>query len=253
MAILHTEAFVLKRAPFRETSLLVTLFTRSAGKIKVLVKGARKDKSALLAALEPFSHIAVVYYEKVKSGVHLASSVSILNSHSTLRRCLDRMSYASYVTELVDLLFGSDDPDDEVFNLLANAYELLERSSPAVVARVFEVKALEHVGWLPVLARCVLCRTDVVHQVFFNSRNGGILCAQCNRREPGSVPISKGTLRSLLFFKEHELEEAVKLRLGRSTERELACIGERFLNYHCDRTLKSPRFIAEVQPILKKS
>ncbi|OGX05233.1 MAG: DNA repair protein RecO [Omnitrophica bacterium RIFCSPLOWO2_12_FULL_50_11] len=252
MAILATEAFVLKRSPFRETSLLATLFSRTAGKMKILVKGVRRDKNALAAVLEPFSHISVVYYEKVKSDVHLASSVGIVDPYSTLRRQLDRMSYASYITELVDTLFGFGDPHDEVFHLLAHAYRLLERCSPPVVARVFEVKILEQVGWLPVLTRCVLCGSDAARQVFFSPRNGGIICALCDRGEPGSVPISQGTLRSLLFFKDHEIQEAVKLRIGRLTERELERIGERFLKYHLDYALRSPRFIAEVQPMFKR-
>jgi len=200
MAIRTTEAFVLKRRPFRESSLLVTLFSRTAGKIKILIKGIRKDKKPRMAACEPFSHVSVVYYEKLKSDIHLGSSISILDSYAVLRDRLDRMSYASYITELVDTLFGPHDPHEDVYDLLGESYRLLHQCRAPKVARVFEVKVLEKVGWLPVLTQCAVCGRREPGKIYFSPRQGGIICADCDRGEPHTMAISSGTLRSLLFF-----------------------------------------------------
>lgn len=252
MAIRREETFVLKRSSLRETSLLVTFFSRGAGKIKGLVKGARREKNPISARFEPFSHLSVVYYEKLKSDTHLISETAVINSNSFLRDRLDLFSYASYATELVDALFGIHDPHPEVFDLLANCFSLFSTASPACLARVFEVKILEHAGLLPVLTHCVLCGETELEQAFFSPKQGGLICLKCDRGEPGTMRISNGTIQSLLYFMRSSMEQAVKLRLGQQTERELERIGERFLQYRLDYPLRSSHFLAELKPLLKK-
>ena len=49
--------FVLHTYPFKETSLVVELFTREFGRISAVAKGARRPRSAMReACYSPFSH-----------------------------------------------------------------------------------------------------------------------------------------------------------------------------------------------------
>src|SRR5688572_847056 len=52
-------AFVLHSYPFRETSLVVELFTRDFGRVAVVAKGARRPKSSLRGILLAFQPISV--------------------------------------------------------------------------------------------------------------------------------------------------------------------------------------------------
>lgn len=47
-------AYVIHRRPWRETSLLVDLFTLNHGRLSVVARGASGSKSALKAQLQPF-------------------------------------------------------------------------------------------------------------------------------------------------------------------------------------------------------
>lgn len=252
MAIRREEAFVLKRMPLRETSLLVTFFSRDAGKIKGLVKGARREKNPIVARFEPFTHLAVVYYEKLRSDTHLISETAVLNSNSFLRDRLGLFSYASYFAELVDALFGIHDPHPDVFDLLASSFQLFRSVSPTDVVRVFELKILESAGFLPVLNHCVSCGETQLNQAFFSSKQGGILCPKCDRGESGTIRISKGAIQSLLFFLRSKIDQAVKLRLSQQTEKELEKISEKFLQFRLEYPLRSSRFLSELKPVLKK-
>ncbi|OGW87033.1 MAG: DNA repair protein RecO [Omnitrophica bacterium RIFCSPHIGHO2_02_FULL_46_11] len=252
MAICREEAFVLKRVPLRETSLLVTLFSRGAGKIKGLAKGVRREKNSLAGRFEPFTRLSIVYYEKLKSDTHLISDATVLASNALLRDSLDRFSYSSYLVELVDALFGAHDPHPEVFNLLASSFSLLATVPVMYVARVFEVKALEMAGLLPILNHCVLCGKTDLERAFFSSKQGGLVCPRCDRGETATIQISKGTIQSLLFFLKNDIEQAVKLRLSLQTEKELERTSQHFLQYRLEYPLRSTRFLAEVKTLLKK-
>ena len=252
MAIRRDEAFVLKRIPLRETSLLVTLFSREAGKIKGLAKGVRREKNPLAGRFEPFTRLSIVYYEKLRSDTHLISDATVLASNASLRDSLDRFGYGSYFVELMDSLFGMHDPHPDVFILLGNSFDLLSTAPAMRVARVFEVKLLERAGLLPILDHCVLCGKTELERAYFSSKQGGLVCSNCDRGESATIEISKGTIQTLLFFLKNTIEQAVKLRLGPQTEKELARISEQFLQYRLEYPLRSARFLAEIKPLLKK-
>ncbi|MBI1977149.1 MAG: DNA repair protein RecO [Candidatus Omnitrophica bacterium] len=253
MAIRRDEVFVLKRIPLRETSLVVTVFGREGGKFKVLAKGVRKEKNPLTARFEPFTHLSMVYYEKLKSDVHLVSEAAILNSNAPLRERLDRFTYASYMTELIEVLFGAHDPNPEAFDLLSQALRLLYDTLPNRVACAFQFKAFEIAGLVPLLNACANCGTTSLNKTFFSSRQGGVICRSCEHGAGGAIPISKGTVRTLMFFLKSGLEQAVKVELGPQTQGELERIGNRFLAFRLEHPLRSAHFLTELKPILKSS
>ena len=50
-------AYVLHSRPYRETSLLVDLFTLEQGKISAVARGARRAGSRMRATLQPFQSL----------------------------------------------------------------------------------------------------------------------------------------------------------------------------------------------------
>ena len=55
MALVESEAIVLRTYPLREADLLVTLFTRGEGKIRGVARSAKKSKRRFGGALEPMT------------------------------------------------------------------------------------------------------------------------------------------------------------------------------------------------------
>lgn len=56
MIIFNTQGIVLKSVRYEENDIILTLFTRKLGKIAVLAKGAKKNKSSLLSSSQLFSY-----------------------------------------------------------------------------------------------------------------------------------------------------------------------------------------------------
>ena len=251
MAIKKVEAIVLKRIPIRESSILATFFSRENGKFRGLIKGVRREKNPLGARFEPFTHLSVVYYEKIRSDTHLVSETVVLNANAYMRERLSLFGYGSYLTELVDVFFDLYDPYPDVFDLLQDSFKLLVDYPASIIFRTFEVKLFQTIGLLPILNHCVLCRKEWLDQCYFSPRQGGIICPSCDRGEPGTIKISQGTIQSLLYLLKTDIAQAVKLSLTPQSQKELAFIHHKFLQYRLEYPLKTPKFLAEIKPLLQ--
>ena len=60
----HQPAFLLSATPWRETSLLVELFSRDYGRVALVARSARKRQSELRGVLVPFVPVCVSWYGK---------------------------------------------------------------------------------------------------------------------------------------------------------------------------------------------
>ena len=59
-------AFVLHTYPFKETSLVVELFTQNFGRVAATAKGARRPRSALRGMLQSFQPLSATWSGKLE-------------------------------------------------------------------------------------------------------------------------------------------------------------------------------------------
>ena len=151
MAIQKTEAIVLRRQEVRETSLMLTAFSRHLGKFQGLAKGVRGGRAAVPWYLEPLTLQSVVLYERRRSPWVLVSACDLLDGFEAVRRDLTRTAYATYCLDLVDGMTGVADPHPEIFEALLAVLKGLESpdADPASLARFLEVHLLRASGLLP--------------------------------------------------------------------------------------------------------
>lgn len=253
MAIQKAEAFVLKTQPFRSSSLIITFFTKPFGKLKGIAKGVRREREVRGALFELFTHLEIVFYEKIRSELHLVSEASMLDSHDTLRMNLESVTYASYFSELTDCLSEVHDPHEGIFNLLAFSYKFLPSVPPEKLSRLFEIKLLREIGWIPYVEGCIECQKQDMAKGFFSIRQGALYCAECARSEQDARPLSPEALAALRYFAEQPLEQAIKFRVLPHTEKELSQLIGQFLQYRLGTPLQTRRFLDKIKPVLNLS
>jgi DNA repair protein RecO (recombination protein O) len=151
VAIQKTEAIVLRRQEVRETSLMLTAYSRHLGKFQGLVKGVRGSRAAVPWYLEPLTLQSVVLYERRRSPWVLVSACDLLDGFEPVRRDLARTAYATYMLDLVDSMTGFHDPHPEIFEALLSVLRGLEspEADPATLARFLEIHLLRASGLLP--------------------------------------------------------------------------------------------------------
>jgi len=140
-------AFVLHARPWRETSLLLELFTRDQGRVGAVARGVRGPrKQPLRAALQPFVPIAVDYAQRGElaqlNGAEPRAGAAVLVG--------DRLMAGLYLNELVLRLLPRGDAHAALFERYAHALtELAGAGSLAWCLRRFERDLLEQLGFAP--------------------------------------------------------------------------------------------------------
>lgn len=254
MAVQKSECFILRKTPLRETSWIVTCLTSAFGKMRGVVKGARKEKSNWASSCELFTKANVVFFEKTRSHLHLITDLSILESHERLRSNFSSLTYAFYFSELLDELLEENHPQPKVFELLSEAVDMLEgkAGSYEMIARVFEIRLLRLLGILPRFSGCLECGNSLEGRIYFSSSEGGILCEICRSGRRAGFAISRGCVRVIDFMMKSDPRIAIRVKLGIQIRKELAEVSRQFIEYRLDRELKSLRFISQVGFVLDR-
>ncbi|MBI4971806.1 MAG: DNA repair protein RecO [Candidatus Omnitrophica bacterium] len=190
MAIQKTEALVLKKFDFRDTSLIVTLFTRDFGKMKVVVKGVRKEGSSDLVHFEVLNHIDIVFYEKARAELHLLSESFLIDPILELRNSFRTYTFGCYLAELVDALFEIHEPSPKIFDFLLETLKRITSRNISCEVLKFELGILKAAGLSPGINACVRCAKSSDSRWSWSPRQGGLLCGACAIREAKIFPVS---------------------------------------------------------------
>lgn len=247
MPIQKSEALVLRRQDLRETSLIVTFYTRDFGKIKGIMRGVRGARAQLPGgALQLFALDSIIFYERKRGDIYTVSQCDLVEFFNPLRESLERLSYAAYIMELLDSVTSLGDVHPEVFDLAVNSLRLMTgESSARRVARIFEIKLLSLLGIMPELTRCSICGSGLYGEIRFSYRHGGLICPKCAAVDRGAQPILAGTIKFIEHVRNYDFEKVARVKVASEVGRELEQILRKFLDYHIERRLKTVEFIKE--------
>ncbi len=249
MAIQKTEAIVLKNQDIRETSLLVTFFTRNFGKIQGIMKGIRGNRGKINNSLQSFTHSNIVFYERKRGSLHTISQCDLKDFFGNLRKDLKKTAYAYYFSELIQGFLQLHDKNEDIFNLLLNSLIALdeEKIDTEIVARIFELQLLSLSGFKPKIDCCLKCSNKVKDKAFFSFNGGGLLCAGCVLNEREAVTITHDALFFIHLLESKKLSELLHLKIASSLKKELALVLHQFMQVHSGKKFRSLRFIKQIE------
>jgi DNA repair protein RecO (recombination protein O) len=147
----HNEpGFVLHAYPYRETSLVVEVLTRRAGRMAMLARGARRPRSSLRGILLAFQPLRLSWSGATElvtlTGAEWAGSATPLAGTGLM--C------GFYLNELVLKLLAREDPHEALFDAYASSLaRLAAGEAHAPVLRAFERRLLAELGYAPLLDR----------------------------------------------------------------------------------------------------
>ena len=235
---LHTaEAIVLRRYPFRETSVTLSCLTDQFGKLKGLVKGLRAQPNRYRSAMEPCTVNRIVFYDTRTSQLHLISQCELLAPLAELQRDLETTRLAAFCVELTDAIVPIEEPQPAIYQLLKQTLTRLAvgTSHLASVRVHFIIRLLRLAGFEPRLDECAGCGTAVRTIGYWSAGQGGLLCPRCLHQDPRADFAATGMLHALATLSDLDDPPPLDPALAPLLSQRL----DEFLQWQIDRPLKT--------------
>lgn len=247
-----TEAIVLRSLDYGESDRIVTLYTRDYGKIRGIAKGARRSRKRFANALELFCFSQIVFSRKGRDSLSLLEESHVYHHFENIRQNLEKTLMSSYLVDLTDQFTLEDKKSEKLFQLL---YDFLEQINGGdcteALLRFFEIRLLKQAGYQPVLDRCVACQAPLngadVYQ--FQARAGGIRCSGCHLPGEVSLPVSAGTVKTLLMGRDMDLTKVDRLVMSERSAQESRQMLAHFIRHLLGKELKSHQVLTQIRKI----
>lgn len=228
--IVTTEAVVLSKSDFSNTSKIVTLYTEKLGKIAAIVKGGRDKNSKIGRTVEVLNIISVVLYNKDSREVQLLTSADMVSHLPEIHEDYSTLIYCQATIELFYHLIKEHEENPRLFNGLKKILLRFNQrnENPGTIFLRFLVFFIEIIGYEISTGLCQNCGNQIQEseQVWFNSING-IVCRNCSEKLISSKIISEE-----LFSAVKCLKNGAKVSLTQKDEFQLLMLFESFLKYH---------------------
>ena len=247
MKIESIEGIVISETNYSESSKILNILTKEYGVVGVISKGCRNIKSKLRGVSRKLVYGTIHLYHKEK-GLSTLIGIDIINSFSKTLTDLEKISYASYILDLINQVLKQT-TSEEIFDLLkATLIKLEEGLNPLALTNILELKLLNYLGVSPSIDACAYCGSDKAI-ITLSSDAGGYVCKNCHSNEP---LVSDKVIKMIRMYYYVYINNITKLDVSQEVTSEI----NRFLDDYYDRYtglyLKSKDFIKKINQITNK-
>lgn len=244
------EGLVVNEALYKESSKILTIFTKEYGLISVLSRGCRKQKSKLREVSSKLIY-ADFYLSYKENGLSTLISADIKDYFRHLLydpKDLLKKTYAFYVLDLsLQVLKQDTTVQEEIYNLLlATLKKMNEGFPPEILSLILELKYLDYLGVRPSFDGCSNCGSNQ-NIVTFDSKCNGFICHECYTDEK---IIQKESLKMIRMLYYVNISKIQNLNIKKEILEEISSLVDDYYNDHTGIYLKTKKSIEEVYKLM---
>jgi DNA repair protein RecO (recombination protein O) len=127
--MLHkTRGLVLNFIRYRETSIIVRIYTEDLGLQSYLINGVRSSAkgSAKIALYQPLTPLDMVVYQNDKTNLQRIREARCTEPYTSLPFSVKKNGLALFITELLSKSLKSDEPNPDLFRFLNSSIHTLD-------------------------------------------------------------------------------------------------------------------------------
>lgn len=247
VAVHKDQAVVVRSFDLGEADRIITFCAAQNGRLSVIARGARKPRSRLAASLQLFNIGELVFFKKANRDLHYINTFDVSHPFGVRMRDPLHIAYASHLAQTADAAGLENNPNPDLFNLLRSALSAASGADSVGrarrIARSFEAKLLNLLGYRPRLGPCVVCGSRIERgDVSIGLRLGGALCKRHERRDQTFV-IGEKALNAARRLSETPFAEAAETPLGRREQLELKRLYLLLLSERLERKWTAAEYI----------
>lgn len=237
LSVFETKAVIIKTQDYRENDKLVWLYTEKLGKITAIVRGAKKSKSKFLSLTLPLCYGEYMVYKG--KNLYTLQEGNIINSFQGLLNNLCKLTYSSYLCELIDIACEENEVNEKLFKNVITILYLLNTDALdyEILIRAFELKLLKATGYSLTLDSCSICGKKIVVSNYISLSSFGGVCKECPKEH--GFYISKGTYNALRYLITVNVEKLYRLNLNNEIKGEIEKVTTFFISNNYTKKPKS--------------
>lgn len=126
--LVKTRGIVLNFIRYRETSIIVNVYTEELGRISCIVNGVRsiKSKNNKIALYQPLTLLDLVVYDRSNQSLHRISEAKIAYPFRDIPFDIIKTSMAIFLTEVLTKMLHEEERNEELFDFLSYSIEKLD-------------------------------------------------------------------------------------------------------------------------------
>ena len=198
MGTIKMSGIIISENNLGDYDKMLTMLTPGLGKISCVAKGARRQRSALLAGTQFLCFGEYMMYKG--SNTYTINSCETIEVFYNLRTDLDKLKYAIHINKIIQDVTEENDNCYKILQLFLNTlYTISETDkNKDFVLSVFKMRLLCILGFMPRVTKCVSCMEEK-KLTRFSIRDNGFKCEACGRQDKSSLDMSESAQSAILY------------------------------------------------------
>jgi DNA repair protein RecO (recombination protein O) len=240
------------------------LLTEDHGKVSGMARGAKRSRKRFAGgALEPFHELQLRFARRPHTDLAFLHESRVERSHHAIAQNLETYAWASYVSEITEIMIPEHDPAPEVFRLFAHTMAAFAAATQSVepLAHHFIMGLLDQGGWGPDLEQCGMCGDAITPDTkpILDQRGSGVICSRHVAEHMGADPDDPNFRPGRRIIEQDLLDYVRRARAGVPEEPDSTLVStatallDRLVDLHLQRPLKSRAFLDQLRAQARRS
>jgi len=235
MGIFKTKGIIISEHNMSDYDKMITLLTPN-GKIGCAAKGARRPKSALMAATQFLTFGEYLIYQGASS--YSINSCELIEAFYNIRTDLDKLTYASYITKIINDVTDENQNTYKILQLFLNTIYMITETDKSLdlITSIFKIKLMCLLGFMPEVNKCTGCGKNVEDSLkYFSFIDSGFKCEECKKLDKGAIQISNSTKTAIKYIVMSPPKKLFSFNISDENIRELELISKIYLEDKLDK------------------
>ena len=205
--IINTDAIVLHRMKYKNTSLIARLFTKEEGKISVIVNNAARQKGNMFGVIEPPNIIQLIYFQRKTGSLQICNEASFLSNNLSMKSDMLKLSVGLSIVEIIDKTVQDNDVNLNIYNLADKTLNILNNTeiNPQLILAFFLLNITRDLGFMPALQSQENVQLNQTMKMNIHK------LAQCEIDDLATIKTVNINFLNIITFFENYIREHLKL------------------------------------------
>lgn len=234
MGVIKTKGIILAQNNMGDYDKMVTLLTPDLGKIGCAAKGARRQKSTLMAGTQFLCFGDFLIYKGASS--YNINSCEPIEIFYNLRLDIDKLTYASKIAKIVNDVTDENQNTYRILQLTLNTIYMISESDKdlELILSIFKIRLLSLLGFRPIIDKCTNCNKKE-NLRYFSFKDKGFKCEECGKQDKGAIKITDTTIKAIRYIITSDPKKIYSFDMAEENRNELKMISKIYLNECLDK------------------